>query len=195
MLCKRIYSWADQEGILPECQNGFRLKRGCTDNLFIAQTAIQEHTRIRNNVLYGTFVDFKQAFDCIRHDLLWAKLIRIGLPISTVRVLASLYSKANVRVKTNVGTTGQIDINNGVLQGDCLSPLLVSLFTSDFQKFLEDMGVSGVGIGHDFEVTVLFFADDLKIFSGNITQVQRAVSALEDYCNLNALRINPVWSN
>lgn len=40
LLARRIYSWAEEHLLLPECQAGFRSSRGCLDNFFILQTAI-----------------------------------------------------------------------------------------------------------------------------------------------------------
>lgn len=190
LLTNRIYIWAEQNGLLPECQAAFRRERGCTDNLFITQTIIHEHIRIRRNRLYCTLVDYRQAFDSINHYLLWTKLSLMGMSRKIIQILSDFYSSAIIRVNCNNNLTEPISVKNGVLQGDCLSPLLFILYLSDFEKFLNEEGVSGVGVGPHLEIKCLFYADDLNLFSANINQAIKAVHALEKYCNIWKLQVN-----
>lgn len=190
LLTNRIYLWAENNGLLPECQAAFRRERGCTDNLFITQSIIHEHIRIPRNRLYCTLVDYRQAFDCINHYLLWTKLGFMGMSRKIICILSSFYSNAVVRVSCNNELTEQINVQNGVLQGDCLSPLLFILYLSDFEKFLKEEGVSGVGVGPYLEIRCLYYADDLNLFSANITQAIKAVKALEKFCEIWKLKVN-----
>lgn len=86
--------------------------------------------------------------------------------------------------------TPPIDIGNGVLQGDCLSPLLFSLLVSDFERYLDDGKVDGVGVGPRWALKCLFYADDLVLLARSKSQLQKALHCLEKFCDENLLTVN-----
>ena len=114
--------------------------------MFVLQTAIHEQIRTAGNSLFCTFVDFNHAFDSVNHNVLWQKLTRFELSSKLLRILSQFYRQAKVRVHHGSNTTPAINVANGVLQGDCLSLLLFSLLVTDFETFLDEGGVDGVGI-------------------------------------------------
>ena len=57
---------------------GFRKGMGTTDNIFILHGLIS-HGINNNEKLFAAFVDFQKAFDYIVHDILWFKLVEIGV--------------------------------------------------------------------------------------------------------------------
>ena len=67
----RLTEWAEERSLLPESQFGFRENRRTIDCVFILNTLI-ENTLSKHNTLYVCYVDFKKAFDCVDHSLLWA---------------------------------------------------------------------------------------------------------------------------
>lgn len=190
LLTIRISKWADEYAIIPECQSGFRYLRSCIDNLFILQTIILEHTQIHGNWLFVAFIDFKQAFDRINHQALWQKLSHMGMSNKIIRILIALYKIAKVKISVGNCTTNPISILNGVLQGDCLSPLLFALFIYDLESFLSRKGIEGIGMGHLWRIICLFFADDLVLFGRNRIEMQRTLDFLVEYCAKNHLMIN-----
>lgn len=194
IIARRISIWAEENCLIPESQAGFRAGRSCSDNLFVLQTAIHEHIRIPGNHLYCTFVDFKAAFDTVHHEVLWQKLSEYGLSGKLLRILSGFYSQARVQVHYEGSTTPAINIGNGVLQGDCLSPLLFSLLVADFDSYLDNEEVDGVGIGPFWELKCLFYADDLVLLARNLSQMQKALAALNKFCATNHLIVNSTKS-
>lgn len=190
IIATRISNWAEMSSLLPESQAGFRPERGCADHIFTFLCAIHEQTRWAGNNMYCAFVDFKQAFDCIDHSRLWAKLASFGLSNKIISVIASFYREASVTVTHNGQSSTPIKIRNGVLQGDCLSPLLFAIFIADFESFCEARGIKGVGMGHEWDIKALFYADDLVIFSYSKAHLQAALNALNEYCKINSLCVN-----
>ncbi|GLV35458.1 hypothetical protein CBL_21246, partial [Carabus blaptoides fortunei] len=77
IIAKRLLTWAESFEILPEAQAGFRRSRSCTDQIFTLNSIVQLQTATNNNT-YTIFVDFKDAFDSIDHELLWNKLYLTG---------------------------------------------------------------------------------------------------------------------
>ena len=71
MFCKilnnRLVQCLDKEGALREGQAGFRLNRGCMDNVYTLKKT------------YAFFLDIQKAYDTVWHDGLWYKLWNMGV--------------------------------------------------------------------------------------------------------------------
>ena len=93
--------------------------------------------------------------------------------------------------------------NIGVRQGENLSPMLFALFLNDFGHFLQDK-CHGVDIlpeklyanAKQNEIQVylklftLLYADDTLILSKSPDDLQNALNALSEYCNMWSLHVN-----
>lgn len=67
----RLMNWAEKNEVVPEYQNGFRPKRGCIDNIFIINCLIElTINQPTNNALFAVFIDFKGAFNSVKHHKL-----------------------------------------------------------------------------------------------------------------------------
>ncbi|BES90660.1 Reverse transcriptase (RNA-dependent DNA polymerase) [Nesidiocoris tenuis] len=126
----------------------------------------------------------------LNHDLLWKKLLTLGLSAKSVNLLRNLYVHAAFTVSVGSERTREFDLSSGVLQGDVTSPLLFSLFISDFEDFLKARNLPGVTIDSRHEINALFYADDLVLFSDSSITMNKLLSALKDYCDENALQVN-----
>ena len=127
MLNNRLTDWAEKYYVLIEAQAGFRPGMGTTDNLYVLHGLIS-HVINRGNKLYCAFVDFTKAFDYVVRDNLWYKLIKYGLRGRVLNIIMSIYSSVKSRVKHNNHLGNEFYCGLGVRQGECISPLLFSLF-------------------------------------------------------------------
>ncbi|CAG7817470.1 unnamed protein product, partial [Allacma fusca] len=96
---RRLRKWAENNKLLPEAQAGFRAGRGCIDHIHTLNSAIQIALNDNNGKLYALFIDFKQAFPSIDHNLLWKTLNDIGTSGKIIRILQNLYAKASTKVR------------------------------------------------------------------------------------------------
>jgi hypothetical protein len=192
ILATRLSRWADDHDIIPEIQSGFRKHRGCSDNIFVLSSLIEQKIGRPSGKLFTAFIDFKQAFDGVNHVILWQKLANMGLSSRFINILISFYSVANAQVTLPQGDTETIPINNGVLQGDTLSPLLFSLFVHDLDTYIEDNypDAKGVSLSHLHSITGLLYADDLVLFGTSAVQLNLLLRALNAYAIKNDLVIN-----
>ena len=78
ILNNRLNDWADQYNVYVEAQAGFRKNMGTVDNIFILNCLIT-HCLNKNERLYCAFIDFTKAFDFIVRDVLWYKLLKVGV--------------------------------------------------------------------------------------------------------------------
>ena len=85
---------------------------------------------------------------------------------------------------------------NGVRQGENLSPVLFALFLNDMQTYIESRGVHGIELfdndQHELwlRLLVLLYADDTVILSDNADDFQNCLNAFNDYCNEWHLHVN-----
>ncbi|CAB0002539.1 unnamed protein product, partial [Nesidiocoris tenuis] len=172
ILADRLTSWANVRGVLPEEQAGFRAKRSCTDHTFTLHAAACLCPTKKIKPLVMVMVDLKRAFDSVCHDKLGSKLEKIGVSGRIIRDLVSLYSSACFLIQSDPqGERFEQDITEGVLQGDCLSPLLFILFLSDLGPFMDERGCHGLRIGGK-ELSQLIFAEDLAVLVDSVPDAQ-----------------------
>ena len=187
ILYNRLLRWIDESKILPECQSGFRAGRGCMDNVYVLQSVIQSHLSRNGSTAYGLFVDFRRAFDSVPHAALWRKLFNLGISAKIVRILKSYYDKASLRVR---GSSDNVQITVGVLQGEILSPLLFILYISDMEQFFRSQNLRGLNLDRVTDLIMLLYADDLTILAYSPPDLKRKLRTLFAYCEANFLTVN-----
>ena len=64
--------------------------------------------------MYMYFIDYKKAFDCVDHEILWMILKEMGVPVYLIFLLRKLYTKQEVTIRTEFGETDTINIGKGV---------------------------------------------------------------------------------
>lgn len=124
------------------------------------------------------------------HDKLWTTLLKLGVSTKLIRVLKSLYDKATIRIKTQEGLTKEIDITEGVLQGEILSPFLFIICIADIVEFFRSSGLYGVNINLMTDILILLYADDLAIIARNKADLATKLKSLYKYCELKGLIVN-----
>jgi hypothetical protein len=77
LLDARITDYLEANGLRSVYQGGFRPSRGTTEQVFVLNH-LAEAARQRRAPLYCAFVDFRKAFDTVRHQHLWERLDAYG---------------------------------------------------------------------------------------------------------------------
>ena len=83
--------------------------------------------------LYVCFIDYQKAYDLIDRACLFHKLVKQGLSSKCINIFKDLYSKMKLSVS---GENNYFSSNVGLLQGECTSPILFSLFVNDLENAL-----------------------------------------------------------
>ena len=190
ILHDRLLAWAEGKSVIPESQNGFRKRRSCVDNIFTLQATLQHHLRLKKNSAFGLFIDFKRAFDSLVQFLLWQKLYSIGVSARFIRILQSIYDRASFVIRLPDCDSDPISVTEGVLQGEVLSPLLFSLFISDFESELRSSNIEGLNIDGINDILTLLFADDAVVLARSPVMLRKILQSLESYCEKNKLVVN-----
>jgi sorting nexin-29 len=108
------------EEIIGDHQCGFRHNRSTSDQIFCIRQILEEKWEY-NETVYQLFIDFKEAYDSVRREVLYNILIEFGILVRLIKVcLNETYSK--VRIGKHLSDS--FPIQNGLKQGDALPPLL-----------------------------------------------------------------------
>ncbi len=164
ILNSRLSSWAESNNILVDEQNGFRKGRSTIDHLSTITNVIESRKMLKRST-YCAFIDFRKAYDYINRDLLWNKLIDIGVRGRMLTAIRSLYASVSSCVRVNSLYTDWFDVKSGVRQGCILSPILFNLFINDLTLYLKTLGV-GIQCGTD-KICILAYADDIVLVAEN----------------------------
>ena len=79
ILNQRLMKWLDENRLLVEQQNSFRKKRNCIEHIIYSLYTIINNRKLSRHSTFACFIDYKKAFDTVNRDMLWYKLMCIGV--------------------------------------------------------------------------------------------------------------------
>ena len=71
----------------------------------------------------------QKAYDSVPSKALWMILQKLGVPESIFNLLHSFHQGVSAKIWIEGSLSEQIDVNNDLRQGCCLSPVLFNLFS------------------------------------------------------------------
>ena len=117
-------------------QSGFRCNNSTstallkgTDDLF---KACDDH---KNTCLI--LLDYSKAFEALDHGLLDLKLKYFSVNAGALAFFRDYFSNRQQRVVFREGVSGFLPIIKGVAQGSVIGPLMFSVYTSDFCRYIK----------------------------------------------------------
>jgi hypothetical protein len=76
--------------------------------------------------VHQLFIDFKKAYDSVKREVLYNILLEFGIPKKLVRLIKMYLNETYSKVRVGKLLSDKFPIQNGLKQGDALSPLLFS---------------------------------------------------------------------
>ena len=181
-------------------QYGFRRGRSTTQAAFVLRTLMEQH-RAEGVPLWACFVDFKQAYDTVPRDKLWAKLAAAGLGGWWLQAVQALYASVPMAVRTPAGVSAVFQSLLGLKQGCPASCSLFGLFVDDLEDTIiaeHRRGGGGLDLptlnSASSAVPPILFADDTLLLSTSAAGLQAQLDLLAAYCRDNGLTVNAVKS-
>ena len=165
---------------------------------------IIEDAKENKKELWLLLQDMKKAFDSVSLEALKAAMKRIKLPELTIGLILNLFQGRQSRVITHWGHTEAFEINDGIEQGEVLSPLVWRIFYDPLlEKIQEDASLGytiAVSLPYNNNLNyaktvkcrqaVVAFADDTTWIASSKEQMERTIQIAEDFFELNDIQIN-----
>ena len=126
-IADQIYAHLDQEKLLPEEQKGCRKGSRETNDLLYMDRAVIKKVKSRNKNLAMTWIDYKKAYEMVRHSWIIECLDLLGVAENIKSLLLYSMEKWKVMLCSGNSELGEVEIKQGIFQGDSLSLLVFVL--------------------------------------------------------------------
>ena len=149
---------------------------------------ITNKARIKQRSLVITLLDLKNAFGEVHHNLISSILDYHHIPGHIKLIVESLYTDFKTSIITAEFRTPFIPVGRGVLQGDCLSPLLFNMCFNTFIQHIKAEKYRQFGFSFQFLNPIHWFqfADDAAVISSQESENQHLLNRFSIWCQ---------WSN
>uniref|UniRef100_A0A8D8T8A4 Craniofacial development protein 2 n=1 Tax=Cacopsylla melanoneura TaxID=428564 RepID=A0A8D8T8A4_9HEMI len=183
---RRIYKICEEQ-ISPN-QFGFLNAVGTREALFSVQVLVQRCRDVNCN-FFVCLIDYKKAFDRVKHDKMIEVLTKTGIDTKDLKIITNLYWNQTAVLRTDGEHTEEVKILRGVRQGCILSPILFNLYSEHiFREALDDME-EGITI-NGTKLNNLRYADDTLVFADSIQSLQKLMNKITEVSSSYGLDIN-----
>ncbi|KAJ9517045.1 hypothetical protein QJQ45_002549 [Haematococcus lacustris] len=195
LITKALYEYAEANGMLSNCQAGFRSHRDTTQQLQMLVMALED-AKLAKVDIYALLVDFTSAFNTTCQDkLLWI-MHDLGFPTDATDAVKDLYTGATTRFRTPYGPTDPVPVDRGTIQGDSLSPFLLLIYIEPLLRWLQ-VGARGYKFTSDttdsagrFTIGSIDYADDIAILCNSISNLRCQADKLSAYSDWGHLIVS-----
>lgn len=172
---------------------------------FIKSRSISDSILVVNEVAHSILskeskgvilkIDFAKAFDSINWEFLESTLVSMNFNDKWITWIKSISRSAHPSILINGSPTKEFSMNQGLRQGDPLSPLLFNLVGETLHLFLSKANTLGIFKGiflrSGMQMTHMQFADDTILFIDNDLRSIKAIKILLKLFELiSGLKIN-----
>ena len=152
---------------------------------------VQKHLEKRGAKIYVAFVDFRKAFEPVRHCKLLETLQKESVSGKFAGAILAMYNSLLSCVKVKSENTDFFECPNRVRQGCVLSPTLFCLFINQLAEHIQSAGKHGVQmLSGLLELFSFLFADDVTLLATTPSGLQNQLNCLRDCCVKMNMEVN-----
>lgn len=186
VLLNRLIPYTQE--IVGEYQAGITKGKSTMDQIQIAKQLMEKSYKF-NQDLFILFNDYKQAYESIIRESLWAVMLKFGIPEKMVKLIQTYTKSSKCRVRYNPQMSEEFNIDNGLRQGDAPSPMLFNIALKYVVRAVLEFN-TGVKIQENTEVTIVAYADDIMIVAESEANLKTTTSNLMEKSKDMGLIIN-----
>ena len=194
LLAMRVTTFAMTNDLMSAEQKCARPAEGCHEHTFTLQSIVADCKRNQKNCFIA-WLDLKNAFGSISHEVIYTTLAHMGFPSSLVDLIKDIYTNASTTVKTSKSDeTDPIPIHVGVKQGCPISPILFNLSSELLIRSVKSICIANSTIPfqlHGQPTPVLAHADDLVLVSRTRQGLQELLNVLSKAADVLSLLFRP----
>ena len=129
------------------------------------------------------------AFDRLRHEALFQILKQKGICPLISMLLFNMYTHSTMKVRWNNAYSESFPLQNCVKQGNCLSPILFTIYIDGLLERLKNAAI-GCHIGRVY-AGAFGYADDLALIAPSLHSLKRMILICERYAEEFSIMFNP----
>ncbi|CAB4403165.1 unnamed protein product [Rhizophagus irregularis] len=204
IITNRLSSVLKQYNVL-QGYNCCSLPGECTNEPIHLVNNFIEDARENKKELWVLTQDMKKAFDSVGLEVLNRALLRIDIPASLAEWIIALFKHRFLRIATAYGLSDGFIGNDGIDQGDALSPLLWRIFYDPLLVGIQQTKDSGYEMKvtwpndindpitwtqYRLQVPVCAYMDDTVFLESSKSRMQKIVDIANEFYLINDIDIN-----
>lgn len=179
VLLNKMLEYVQINNLLSPLQFGFLPKRSsCEQLLSCSYKWLQSYCQ--NESVKVLYTDITKAFDSISHKIIVNTLQEYGFSEQAVLWLQDFLYDRQQRVCIRNSSSSPLSVVSGVPQGSVIGPFLFIISINAISKCLSSNHVS-----------LYMFADDTKVFSTSLPELQTTTNSVCDWLSAHSLRLAP----
>ncbi|GFY97543.1 hypothetical protein Acr_12g0000840 [Actinidia rufa] len=183
------------EKLVNHAQSAFVPNRSMTENIYMVQEIMQKYSWKRISPRCILKVDIRKAYDTVNWEFLEDALLGFKFPAQFVKWVMQCVSTTSYSILINGSLHGFFKGNQGLRQGDPLSPFLFTICLEVLSRSMEKLCRNPEFNHHpkcsELAISHLAFADDLILFSrGDAASVSLVMECLQMFGCCSGLNIN-----